>query len=114
VKGAATCALVAVALGCASYGEAPDPYLDSWVGRSERELIDAWGFPDQRHPAAEWELFVYRSQLPRSWRWFDTGALRCEVTFGLYGDVVTLTSWSGEDWICARIAQARPPPSPRP
>jgi hypothetical protein len=109
-------ALAACALGCAAYGEAPDPHLDPWVGRSERELLDAWGFPDHRYPAAEWELFVYRSTLPRAWRWFDGGALRCEITFGLYRDVVALTAWSGEDWICARIARsrpARPPAAPQ-
>jgi hypothetical protein len=108
VRAGAAGVLLASGLACASYAAQPEPYLDPWVGRNERALLDAWGFPDQRYPTAHWEFFVYRSQLPAVWRWFDTG-LRCEISFGLYRDEVSVTSWSGEAWICARLAKARPP-----
>lgn len=103
-------ALLAASLACVTRSAPPGPLLNVWVGHSERSLVDVWGFPDERYPAADWEFLVYRSKLPRAWRWFDAASLRCEISFGLYRDRVSVTFWSGEAWICARLAESRPPP----
>ncbi len=92
---------------CASFSERPDALLDAWVGRSASELREAWGLPSDSYPAPDWQFHVYRSSFPRSWGWLNAGALSCEITFGLYRGRVSLTHWSGEAWICTRMARER-------
>jgi hypothetical protein len=43
-------------------------------------------------------------------QWLNAGALSCEITFGLYRGRVSLSHWSGEAWICTRMAREREAP----
>ena len=104
-------------MACASV-QNYDDYLESWIGKSEAELVETWGAPmKMENLGAGRQLFVYMKQKtvmepgadPQSLDFGNYSLYNpdndimqsetiyyCETTFTTENDIITDYSWAGD------------------
>ena len=89
--------LIFALLGCHKAQNDYAHFLQSWIGKSEAELVETWGAPNEMQTIAPaQQQFVYIKENTQKNNFGLTLTYYCQTTFTTTNDIITAYSFTGD------------------